>query len=108
MGMKIFFQKLCIEKLECDAELSDSKVTEWRKLVDVFTTEEVVTVRRKYSSKDGDENEINDAKLHGFSDDSSLAHGANIYSRTFYKFGLIDNTNLICSRKLLPYHVWNY
>lgn len=28
MGMKIFFQKLCIEKLEWDAELSDSKVTE--------------------------------------------------------------------------------
>ena len=45
MGMKIFFQKLCIEKLEWDAELSDSKVTEWQKLVDVLTTEEVVTVR---------------------------------------------------------------
>lgn len=45
--------------------------------MDVLTTEEVVTVRRKYSSKAGDENEINGAKLHGFNDDSSLAHGAN-------------------------------
>ena len=30
MRMKILFQKLCIEKLEWDAELSNSKATEWQ------------------------------------------------------------------------------
>ena len=51
MSMKIFFQKLCIENLEWDAGLSESKATEWQKLVEVLKTEDVVRVDRKYSSK---------------------------------------------------------
>ena len=44
MSMKILFRKLCIEKLEWDAELSDSKVTKWQMLVEVLKTEEVVRI----------------------------------------------------------------
>ena len=44
MRMKILFRKLCIEKLEWDAELSDSKVTKWQMLVEVLKTEEVVRI----------------------------------------------------------------
>ena len=44
MSMKISFRKLCIEKLEWDAELSDSKVTKWQMLVEVLKTEEVVRI----------------------------------------------------------------
>ena len=39
MSMKIFFQRLCIEKLEWGAELSESKETEWQWLVEVLKTE---------------------------------------------------------------------
>ena len=49
MSMKIFFQKLCIEKLEWDAELSESKATESQTLVEVLQTEDVVRSGRKYS-----------------------------------------------------------
>ena len=56
--MKIFFQKLCIEKLEWDAEFSDNKATEWQKLLKVLKTEEVVRISRKYSSKALDEDKI--------------------------------------------------
>ena len=55
MGIKIFFQKLCIENLEWDAELSESKAIEWQKLEEVLKTEDVVRVGRKYSSKAVDE-----------------------------------------------------
>ena len=58
MSMKIFFQKLCIEKLGWDTELSVSKATEWEKLVEVLKKEDVVRVVRKYSSKAVDEDEI--------------------------------------------------
>ena len=39
MSMKIFFQRLCIEKLEWDAEISESKATEWQWLMEVLKTE---------------------------------------------------------------------
>ena len=97
MSMKIFFQKLYIEKLEWDAELSGSKAMEWQKLVEVLKTEDVVRVGRKYSSKAFNEDEIFRTELHGFSNASSLAHGANIYLRTLYKSGLIE-VNLIRSK----------
>ena len=58
MSMKIFFQKLCIEELGWDTELSVSKATEWEKLVEVLKKEDVVRVVRKYSSKAVDEDEI--------------------------------------------------
>ena len=78
MSMKIFFQKLCLEKLKWDAELPGSKAMEWQKLVEVLKTEDVVRVGRKYSSKAVDEDEIFRTELHGFSDASSLVYGANI------------------------------
>ena len=95
--MKIFFQKLFIENLEWDAELSESKAMEWQKLVKVLKTEDVIRAGRKYSSKAADDDEIFRTELHGFSDASSLAYGANIYLRTLYKSGLIE-VNLICSK----------
>ena len=90
MSMKILFQKLFIEKLEWDAELSNSKATEWQKLVKISKTNDVVRVERKYSSKAVDEDEILGTMLHGFSDASSLAYGANICLRTLYKSGLTE------------------
>ena len=39
MSMKIFFQRLCIEKLEWDAEISESKAREWQWLMEVLKTE---------------------------------------------------------------------
>ena len=81
MTMKIFVQKLCIEKLEQDGELSDSKATEWQKLAKVLKTE-VVRVVQRFLSKAVDEDEILRIELHGFSDASSLAYEANIYLRT--------------------------
>ena len=89
MSMKIFFQKLCIEKLEWDAELSVSKATEWEKLMEVLKTEDVIRVGRKYASKAVDEDEIFKTELHGFNDASSLAYGASIYLRTLYKAGIL-------------------
>ena len=50
MTMKIFLKKLCIEKLEWDVELSDSKTTEQQKLVKVLKTEKVVKLGPKYST----------------------------------------------------------
>ena len=97
MSMKIFFQKLCTEKLEWDAELSETKATEWQKLVEVLKTEDVVRVGRKYSSKAVTEDEIFRTELHGFTDASSLAYGTYVYLRTPYKSGLIE-VNLICSK----------
>ena len=58
MRMKILFQKLCIEKLEWDAELSNSKATKTK-------TKDVVTVERKCSSKGVVEYEILGTMLHG-------------------------------------------
>ena len=89
MSMKIFFQKLCIEKLEWDAELSESRATESQTLVEVLQTEDVVRVGRKYSIKAVDEDEIFGTELHGFSDASSLAYGANIYLCTFINLVLL-------------------
>ena len=79
MSTKIFFWKLCIEKLEWDAELSDSKVTEWQNLVDVLT---------------GDKDEVIETELHGFSDNSSLDYGVKIYSRTLHQSRLIISATL--------------
>ena len=90
MRIKILFQKLCIEKLEWDAELSNSKATEWQKLVEMLKTKDVVRVERKCSSKAVVEYEILGTMLHGFSDASSLAYGANSYLRTLSKSGLIE------------------
>ena len=58
ISVKIFFQKLCTEKLVWSAELSEIKATEWQKLVEVLKTEYVVRVSQKYFSKAVDGNEI--------------------------------------------------
>ena len=43
----------------------------------------------------GDEDEVIETELHGFSDNSSLAYGVKIYSRTLHQSGLIISATLL-------------
>ena len=91
---KILMQKLWIQKLDWDTEITSlNLLNEWNDFLNMLTLLNTLQIPRKIC----DQAEILKIELHGFADASTVAYGACVYVRTLYKNNLVTN-NLISSK----------
>ena len=76
---KCIFQELCRLKVDWDAPIPEDVAERWQKLIEDMKKTESVSVPRYVIHFNSDQ--ILSVQLHGFSDASKSAYGANIYLR---------------------------
>ena len=93
--MKIFFQELCLAKIDWDDELKGELLVKWKRLVQNLADLKDIKVPRCYFKR----KEFPPVKheLHGFSDASNKAYAAVVYLRTEHANGDIE-VNLVASK----------
>ncbi|XP_065675822.1 uncharacterized protein LOC136092029 [Hydra vulgaris] len=74
---KIFFQKLCIDKLNWDKPLEGKTLLVWQAIINDIKTSKPIIIPRWYHNHYP--NQVVDLSLHGFSDASNSAYGCCIY-----------------------------
>ena len=79
ISMKYLFQRLCIDNLDWDAELSGKSLSIWSSLL-----REIHAIKSIH-------------EIHGFSDASEKGYGAVVYLRTEYEDGTVE-VNLVSSK----------
>ncbi|XP_066919514.1 uncharacterized protein [Clytia hemisphaerica] len=94
LTLKLYFQKLCLSKIDWDTPIEGDLLCEWQNLVKDFEYTQEIRVERAYSSVKQNVKEI---QLHGYSDASDDAHGCCIYTRIVSKDGDIK-TSLVTSK----------
>ena len=94
LTLKLYFQKLCMSKLDWDTPITGDLLSEWQNLVKDFEYTQEIRVERAYL---GVEQNVKETQLHGFSDASDDAHGCNLYIRIVTETGEIK-TSLITSK----------
>ena len=87
---KLFFQKLCKEKLDWDTQLPDELLKEWQSLVDGLAEFDEISFDRYFGIKD--RTDLDSIELHGFSDASDRAYGACAYVCFRYNDGTCKNS----------------
>ena len=91
---KIIFQELCVEKLDWDDPLPDSKVARWEIwLHDLDSVKTISIPRCVFSQVD---NDVLSCELHGFGDASQKAYCAVVY--LVYRSNEGISTKLLCSK----------
>ena len=89
---KIFFQELCLGKVNWDSELDENLLQKWNSLLDELKFLGNVRIPRCYFSSSPVQFE-----LHGFSDASSRAYAGVVYLRSLYEDGRVD-VRLVASK----------
>ena len=101
ISLKVFFQKLCKEKVTWDELLSGILLTEWNIIRTHLHTLSDLSFQRCYLL-----NEVNDPfiayELHGFSDASLQAYGACLYIRGIRSSGEIKCTLITSKSRVAP------
>lgn len=99
INLKIFFQQLCIEKLNWDVELEGSH----RKTYDSFVSEieslQGISISRSLFQKD---KQVRKVEMHGFSDASERAYASVVYLRVEYESGEIEIKFIASKSKVCP------
>ena len=85
VAFKVFFQKLCKEKLDWDEKLPEKFQKEWQCLIKNLDGIDNLKFDRCYGIPN--KKDIVSVELHGFSDASESAYGACIYISIRYKDG---------------------
>ena len=95
ISMKCLFQRLCIDKLDWDTELSGKSLSIWSSLLrDIHAIKSIHTPRCYYTHSVP----VLNHEIHGFSDASEKAYGAVIvYLRTEYEDGTVE-VNLVSAK----------
>ena len=95
LPLKCMFQEICQCKMNWDTPLPDKLLKRWVEITDDMATVQAIEVPRcvlpDLQSKD-----ITSLQLHGFSDASKVAYGANVYLRAETARGY--STHLIASK----------
>lgn len=99
--MKMFFQKLCIEKLEWDDILPDKYLKEWHDLLENLSTSSDLVFDRLYCFKD-ENDPFQSVQLHGFSDASCGAYGCCVYLRFRYLSGKVKTILVTSKSRVKP------
>ena len=92
--MKILFQELCLEKVDCDGELQGDLLKSWTLLLEELRCLSSVRIPRCYFQSTPVKYEP-----HGFCDASHRAYAAVIYIRAIYSDGRIG-VRLVASKSL--------
>ena len=99
VGIKIFFQTLCKNKVDWDMTLEGDMMKHWNKLIQEFEGLSKISVPRCYIVLD---QKIMSQQLHGFCDASGRAYAAVVYLRTEYQNAHVS-TCVVCSKtKVAP------
>ena len=93
LTLKLFFQKLCLNKLDWDTPLDGDLLAEWQSIVNDFEYAKEIRVERAYQGVE----KVKEVQLHGFSDASDDAHGCCIYTRIVTNDGEIK-TSLVTAK----------
>ena len=87
VNMKIWFQKLCVDKVNWGDRLEGTMLAKWNHLFNEFSSSAKLNIPRCYFLRD---KEPVGHQLHGFSDASEQAIAAVAYLRTVYEAGDVD------------------
>ena len=93
---KIFFQKLCVIKLNWDEKLPEQLFDEWRELINELKEVNEIKFERNYCLHDKND-PFEKIELQGFSDASGKAYGCCVYLRFVHQSGKIK-TSLVTSK----------
>jgi hypothetical protein len=93
--MKVFFQELCLAKVDWDDELKGELLGKWKRLVHNLNSLKDIKVPRCYFTRKEEPRVKHE--LHGFSDASNKAFAAVVYLRTEHANGDIE-INLVASK----------
>ena len=88
VNMKIWFQKLCVDKVNWDDHLEGTMLAKWNHLFNEFSPLAKLNIPRCYFVRE----KPVCRQLHGFSDASEQAIAAVVYLRTVYETGAIKQS----------------
>ena len=97
VNMKIWFQKLCVDKVNWDDRLEGTMLAKWNHLFKAFSSLAKLNIPRFYFVR---EKRPVCRQLHGFSDASEQAIAAVAYLRTVYEAGDVDCVSLPPKQRL--------
>ena len=101
VSLKLLFQNICKRKFDWDDEISDDLKETWFSLINNLKHSNIIQVPRPYIITDVS-NPVVECELHGFSDASEKAYGANIYLRSQTKSGAIQVTLVASKSRVSP------
>ena len=97
---KTLLQDLCRQDYECDEEIPDEKLTEWRAWVENLPNLGLITWPRCFKPKTfGD---LTDIQLHHFSDASGGGYGAASYLCLVHNVGRVHRTLVFTKSRVAP------
>ena len=99
VNLKVFFQKLCIEKVPWDDPLEGPYKQRYDVLVSDMESLHGMNISRYLLQKG---NSVKNVQLHGFSDASITAYSAVLYLRIEYEDGEIETRFLASKSKVCP------
>ena len=97
VNMKIWFQKLCVDKVNWDDRLEGTMLAKWNHLFKAFSSLAKLNIPWYYFVR---EKRPVCRQLHGFSDASEQAIAAVAYLRTVYEAGDVDCVSLPPKQRL--------
>ena len=97
VNMKIWFQKLCVDKVNWDDRLEETMLAKWNHHFNEFSSLAKLNIPRCYFVR---EKKPVCHQLHGFSDASDQAIAVVVYLRTVYEAGDVD-VRLIASKTMV-------
>ena len=98
--MKVFFQELCLAKVDWDDELRGELLEKWKRLVHNLNSLKDIKVPRCYFTRK--EEPPVKHELHGFSDASNKAFAAVVYLRTEHANGDIEINPVASKTRVAP------
>ena len=99
VNMKIWFQKLCVDKVNWDDRLEGTMLAKWNHLFNEFSSLAKLNIPRCYFVR---ERKPVCRQLHGFRDTSEQAIAAVVYLRTVYEAGDVDVRLIASKTKVAP------
>ena len=99
VNMKIWFQKLRVDKVNWDDRLEGTMLAKWNHLFNEFSSSTKLNIQRCYFVR---EKKSVCGQLHGFSDASEQVTAAVVYLRTVYEAGDVDVQLIDSKTKVAP------